>query len=260
MRIDVMASLKRPLTMGMLALAMQATAPSAEQPLSLPPWLANYPQAHVVSEKRLPWNVSIEYSAPVPSATVLTHYKQQLQKTTVTYSAKFDGIGTAISTQADGTSCVVRIAESDNGSSVRVNCTQDDPASGGPRFSPILPPPPPPTPTPTPPATVANAAPAAPAKPAPVLHKVEYSVTGSVYKVVMFGRDAKGVLEKEVDVRVPYYRTFDAAPGTPVFLSAEKLTDGGSIHTSIRIDGVVVKEKSTTKPFGLAEVGGVVPN
>ena len=257
MYIDVLAGLKRSFAVGMVVMTTQGIAFSVEQPLNLPAWLSNYPQAKVQAEKRLPWSASVEYAAPTATSTVVTHYKEQLQKAAVTYSAKFDGVGTTISAQGDGTSCVVRISEADAGSAVRVNCTPEASAPGAPNFYPILPPPPPPPPAPVAPAEAAASA--VEAKPTSNLHKVEYSVTGSVYKVVMYGRDSKGVLEKEVDVRLPYYRTFDAAPGTPVFLSAEKVTDGGTIRVSIRVDGVVLKEKATTKAFGLAEVGGDIP-
>ena len=252
---DVFAGLKRSFAVGMVMLITQGIAFSVDQPSSLPAWLSNYPQASVKSKNRLPWYTSVEYAAPVATETVITHYKEQLRKASVTYSAKFDGIGITISAQADGTSCVVRISEADGGSTVHANCAPEAPAPGAPAFSPILPPPPPPTP----PAAIAAAPSEFETKPTPALHKVEYSVTGNVYKVVMFGRDSKGVLEKEVDVRLPYYRTFEAAGGTPVFLSAEKNTNGGTIHASIHIDGVLLQEKSTTKAFGLVEVGGEIP-
>ncbi len=217
MCIDVLTGLKRSFAVGMVVLTTQGIAFSVEQPLSLPAWLTNDPQAKIQAEKRLPWSASVEYAAASVTSTVVTHYKEQLQKASVTYSAKFDGVGTTISANADGTSCVVRISEADAGSAVRVNCAPEAPVPGAPNFHPMLPPPPAVT-------APVEAAPSALAKPAPNLHKVEYSVTGSVYKVVMYGRDSKGALEKEVDVRLPYYRTFDAVPGTPLFLSAEKST------------------------------------
>ena len=97
-------------------------AHGSDLPLATPTWLAEFPQASDVTRAASPGALTSSYFVPLPPAAVVDFYRAKLQKAGVEFNASFDGIGNTIAASAEDVACVVRIAESDNGSRVRTNC------------------------------------------------------------------------------------------------------------------------------------------
>ncbi len=112
---------------------------------------------------------------------------------------------------------------------------------------------------------------------APFTAEVRYEVTGTVHAANLTKKNKEGGSE-QLQIDIPYTDTFYAAPGTNLYLSAQKaritkqdggiitpryilIDDGvaGTVHVLIRVGGKVLQEAEATAPYGIATASGVVP-
>jgi hypothetical protein len=94
----------------------------AEQPASLPDWLANFPKSSEVTTTATAVTIDVSYNAPAETDAVVARYQAQMRTAGVMFAVTFDGIGNTISASSSDKSCVVRIRAGETGSRVRVSC------------------------------------------------------------------------------------------------------------------------------------------
>jgi len=241
----------KPSTLAYVLVALANLSPAAEL-MSPPAWLSNYPGAVPKAEMSTTAGVDWSYSAAAKSDAVLAHYRQQLQAAAITFRAGFDGIGTSIRATTAGESCVVRIVDADAGVTVKVHCANNE--LGGPVL--VLPPVSPAvqTPGPSPGQTAAN-----PPPPLPGVHTVEYEIDGSASLAAITARNPAGGTEQH-EVRIPYSRTFYVRSGAFLYLSAQKKSAEGTVHVTVRVDGKILQQATSSSPYGIATASGRVAN
>ena len=100
-------------------------AAGADQPLTLPDWLATLQEANSITRTASAASVDLAYLVPLSPAEVTSRYQQQLQKAGVRFRISFDGIGNTLSASTESISCIVHIAKADGGSRVRVGCAPE---------------------------------------------------------------------------------------------------------------------------------------
>jgi hypothetical protein len=96
----------------------------ADPALILPDWLNATPEARDVARTATDAEVDLAFVVSLAPAAVISHYQQQALKAGVQFQTNFDGIGETISASTEGISCIVRVAEVDNGSRVRTSCAR----------------------------------------------------------------------------------------------------------------------------------------
>ena len=231
----------------LLVCALLASA--ADESFPLPWWLPPFPGASGQVQKASAASATQSYTAPAPPETVASFYKEKLQKAEVPFEQTFNGIGPTISAATRWTSCIVRISETDSGSSVSVACAPNPQKPAGSAI---------PAPA-VPDAAKPTSKPDAPAPDAKGAITVVYEVTGTAKKVEIAYRNASGRTEK-VTVGLPYNTSFSGKPGSLVYLSAENTDRDGNIQVTIRINGSIVHQDATERAFGVVVVQGRIPN
>lgn len=230
-----------------------AAGPDADQPLTLPDWLATPQDATSVTTTTSTASVDLAYLLPLPPNDVTSRYQKQLEKAGVRFKTSFDGIGNAISASTESVSCMVRIAEADNGSHVRIGCasTSAKPTS---QATPL--PVQSASPTQPPPASAAPNAHPAPQATGPGTHTVEYAIEGPEQRVSITGRNAAGGTEQH-EVSVPYDFTMYVRGRFFVYLSAQRKGQAGMIRVVIHVDGKILQEANASSPYGIATASGL---
>jgi len=89
------------------------------QTKNLPGWLAPYPGAHIESSKA----AETSYTVAATPDEVLAYYRKLLVNQALPFIPNFDGVGTAVRAAAAEGDLLLKIRESDSGTSVRVSCT-----------------------------------------------------------------------------------------------------------------------------------------
>jgi len=101
-----------------LLAACVATA-GAQTKVSLPAWLSPYPGAHVESTK----STDTSYTVAAKPDDVIAHYRKLLVSQALPFIPNFDGMGTSVRAAAAECDLLLKIRESDAGTSIRVSCT-----------------------------------------------------------------------------------------------------------------------------------------
>jgi hypothetical protein len=89
------------------------------QTKGLPGWLAPYPGAHIESNKA----AETTYSVAAKPEEVLAYYRKLLVSQALPFIPNFDGVGAAVRAIAAEGDLLLKIRESDSGTSVRVSCS-----------------------------------------------------------------------------------------------------------------------------------------
>lgn len=95
----------------------------------------------------------------------------------------------------------------------------------------------------------------------PELHRVTYTV----WDDGLSDGTAELICQNEIGgteqrkVSMPWNMEFKVAPGTFLYLSAQKQQESGIVTAAITIDGHMVKRAESDSPFGIAAVSGHVP-
>jgi hypothetical protein len=95
------------------------TSLAGAQTKNLPPWLAPYPGAHIQSSKA----AETSYTVAATPDEVLAYYRKLLVNQALPFIPNFDGVGTALRASAAEGDLLLKIRESDSGTSVSVSCT-----------------------------------------------------------------------------------------------------------------------------------------
>ena len=218
--------------LGLLPANAQTVASNVQQ-LELPAWLAAFPGAHDEHHTIAAEVFSSSYQVPSPPAKVTEHYREQLQKAKVELDIGFDGIGSVIRCSKGREYCVIQIREANVGSSVRV------------MYSPSAGPPP-----------ASGPEQGAAAMP-PGTHQVEYVVEGTAGAAGLTYRNAGGGTEQN-DVALPTTLHFRATADAFLYISAQKRGAEGTVRVSIRVDGVLTRQSTSSAPYGIATASGKV--
>jgi len=104
--------------LSVLLVACVASA-GAQTKGSLPAWLSPYPGAHVESTKSMETN----YKVAATPDDVIAHYRKLLVSQALPFIPNFDGMGTSVRAAAAECDLLLKIRESDSGTSIRVSCT-----------------------------------------------------------------------------------------------------------------------------------------
>jgi len=91
----------------------------AQTKVSLPAWLSPYPGAHVESSKA----TETSYTVAAKPDDVIAHYRKLLVSQALPFIPNFDGMGTSVRAAAAECDLLLKIRESDSGTSIRVSCT-----------------------------------------------------------------------------------------------------------------------------------------
>jgi hypothetical protein len=89
-------------------------------------------------------------------------------------------------------------------------------------------------------------------------HAIKYVVTGTVRGASLTYVNESGGTEQRT-VSVPLTLEFRRAPGTSVYLSAQKQEEYGSVHVSIYVDGALLQEAESNEEYGIATASALVP-
>src|SRR5258708_5594283 len=95
---------------------------SAGQAVSLPDWLSTISGATDITRTETAAQTASSYGVALPPTEVIAHYQTKLRRAGIPFGLSFNGIGSTIMVSAGKLSCIVRVAESDLGSSVRTEC------------------------------------------------------------------------------------------------------------------------------------------
>ena len=262
----------------------------APKSFSMPDWARALPESRDVIVSTFPSEADSSYVIRLPTATVVGRYQDQLRKAGVEFSTSFNGIGNTISATWGTASCVIRIAEGDDSSSVKVSCAPKlQPAApllegiGRPQETSVAPASDPPSVTSAPP-TSSQPPVRVNLSEAKAGHHVTYRVTGpdtyannpdclSCFTIethrpadasVTIANDSGGTEQHAINL--PWTKEFDAPSGRLLYLSAQKRTasrDGyghpTKLEVTIHVDGNVIQHAETTEDYGVASVSGKVP-
>jgi hypothetical protein len=88
---------------------------------------------------------------------------------------------------------------------------------------------------------------------------VTYYVTGSASSVSVTYQNGTGGTEQRDAVSLPWNATFDMDEGDFVYLAAQNQGDSGTVTCSIRADGQLVKQSTSTGAYVIASCSGSVP-
>jgi hypothetical protein len=236
---------------GLLGFLLPAGAqnPTPAMPTAeFPAWLAAFPGAHEESRNGTT-EIDSSYRVPQPPAAVTAHYREQLQRAKIHFDVSFDGIGTVIRCAEGKSYCVVQIREIDDGSSIKVSYSAIAGSSVG----------------------VVGASDSVKETPAPVSpapgspkaaeqpsnHQIEYVIEGTAGAAGLTYRNAGGGTEQN-DVSIPTALHFTTVTGAFVYISAQKKGREGIVRVAIRVDGILMRQSTSSSPFGIATASGRV--
>ena len=93
-------------------------------------------------------------------------------------------------------------------------------------------------------------------EPLPVgVHQVEYVVDGDCGAAALTYRNAGGGTEQR-EFDLPATLSFRATPGAFLYIAAQKKGTAGVVRARIRVDGTVVRQSTSTSPYGIASANG----
>lgn len=84
---------------------------------------------------------------------------------------------------------------------------------------------------------------------------IVYEVTGSTDSASLTYRNASGGTD-QMEVSLPWSKTFEAAPGAFLYLSAQNQNDYGALRVQVKVDGIVAQEGETNAEYGIATASG----
>lgn len=93
----------------------------------------------------------------------------------------------------------------------------------------------------------------------PGYHVVEYVIEGTAAAAGLTFHSASGATQHS-DIELPATLLFQAAPGAPLMIAAQKKAAEGTVHVSIKIDGVTVRQAASSEPYGLASASAILEN
>jgi hypothetical protein len=213
---------------------------------ALPPWLAPVPGARDVQSGGDAEIVS-SYRVSRSPADIAAYYREQFQKAAIHSNVSFDGIGTVIRCSEGKEYCVIQIREADGDASVKVSYSP----SAGSAVVAVAPR----DPTNEAPKPAATSAP--PKAEPPGSHQIEYVIEGSAGAAGLTYRNAGGGTEQK-DVALPAHINFRTAAGAFAYISAQKKGAGGTVRVEIIVDGITMRQSTSSAPFGIATASGKI--
>ena len=96
-------------------------------PLSLPDWLAPFPQADDATERASSLEVTCSYTAPAAPAAIIAHYERQMRVAGITFETKPEGSGASIEMSTADTFGVIRIREQSGAATVELTYKRGSP-------------------------------------------------------------------------------------------------------------------------------------
>jgi len=195
--------------------------------------------------------IDSSYRVPQPPAVVTAHYREQLQRAEIHFNVSFDGIGTVIRCAEGKSYCVVQIREIDDGTTVKVSYSATAGSSVGVvgASDPVK--------EKETPASVSPAPGSPKSVEQPSNHQIEYIIEGTAGAAGLTYRNAGGGTEQN-DVNLPTAFHFTTVTGAFVYISAQKKGREGIVHVAIRVDGILMRQSTSSSPFGIATASGRV--
>lgn len=96
-------------------------------PMSLPDWLAPFPQADEAIERVSSVEVTSSYTAPAAPAAVIAHYERQMHAAGIAFETKPAGGDASIELSTENTFGVIRIREQNGASAVELSYKRGSP-------------------------------------------------------------------------------------------------------------------------------------
>lgn len=112
----------RRLLLGFAIVALITLPAAADDGFPMPEWADAVPAAVNVTIKASPAQADSSYSVALPMAAVISLYQERFQKAEVDSRTSFDGLGNTISATTKKATCIIRIAQADQNTRVRVSC------------------------------------------------------------------------------------------------------------------------------------------
>ncbi len=233
-----------------LWLANAQTASPPSQTVEFPAWLASFPGAHGEQRSGTATEITSSYRVAYPPGQITTHYREQLQKAAIHFSVNFDGLGTVIRCSEGNEYCVIQVREIDDGTSVKVSYSPSAGSSVGVVTGDSA--------KETAPASVSLPPSASPrTDSSPGMHQIEYVIEGSAGAAGLTYRNAGGGTEQH-EVALPTRLSFRMVAGAFVYISAQKKGRDGTVRVGIIVDGILMRQTTSSAPFGIATASGKV--
>ena len=96
-------------------------------PLSLPEWLAPFPQADDATERASSLEVTSSYTAPSAPAAIIAHYERQMRAAGIAYEMKPEGTGASIEMTSENTFGVIHIRQQNGAATADVTFRRGSP-------------------------------------------------------------------------------------------------------------------------------------
>jgi hypothetical protein len=86
-------------------------------------------------------------------------------------------------------------------------------------------------------------------------HTIKYVIVGSASSGSITYTNAQGGTE-QMDVQLPFSKTFEMQPGSFVYISVQNQSDSGNVICAIDVDGIEVRTSTSTAAYGIATCSG----
>lgn len=223
-------------------------APPAPQATDLPSWLAILPGARDLL-RGVGTDIVWSYHTLRSMAEITAFYRDQFQKSAIRFDVSFDGIGTVIRCSEGKEYCVIQIREADDGAFVKISYSPTAGSTVGvvaPRDS-----------VGEAPRPVSSVPTVPKADSLPGTHQIEYIIEGSAGAAGLTYRNAGGGTEQN-DVVLPARISFRTVAGAFAYISAQKKGQEGTVRVGIIVDGILMRQSTSSAPYGIATASGRV--